>query len=718
MNKVTSSSDDRTCDVKVSYNENESSKKKLKTNDILLSQLSIDCIRNVCEYLMLIEDRKDYRLSYLTSFKDLNVVMSKCDVFGRIVSVLLGRDENLDSLESSIGLLERAHRRLIAKKILHMQDNGNKNLKLANLLRYISTKDKDRFKGVHKIAKELTEHLFIDIDREKLTNTGLEHVEEQFHSKWIWNVCELLAANAHPIEKLFSIALNINRLCSLSQSTSRRLLRNRDLLFNPLLSVLQSSITKNQEIKNALPEIKKLEGFNSKNELGVKDIQAVFFISILNLNNDKSDLNFDYNKWLDDLKENKDVTLKSFKFLQHVDEPEKTCKYIHQAFTSKKLSLVEFCDFLISYKDKFNKVLDDKLPEKFIKFKCKYGVPVSFKQYPDLLKEPNSIFSVLINNINEVYNLHKNFLNKNDNNYKNNRELIINVMREANDKNLKGFIPQCFWHEEELFLESLKWLNYTLFEEEFLDHEIPTFDQVFNDIGQDFCLECVSRYPQLGEWFGDYFEKPPRDSVLKAIEKTNGRILQAVSKWYKDDEEIVCAALKKTPNALEWVSLKLLDNKSMVSLAIEQDGKQLIWASYELMQDQELINKALLAKDPLDISLYVQTLRNAEKGDIDIPKLTAELELQSIALHGGCLTDKMTIIEKMNQYGVSIQFPIRQTEELANDKEFALFMVNSNGMLLEYFSDEIRRNKIIVDIAVRQNPDASKFSLLDVQSFG
>lgn len=711
MNKVTSSSDDRTCDVKVSYNENESSRKKLKTNDILLSQLSIDCIRNVCEYLMLIEDRKDYRLSYLTSFKDLNVVMSKCDVFGRIVSVLLGRDENLDSLESSIGLLERAHRRLIAKKILHMQYNGNKNLKLANLLRYISTKDKDRFKGVHKIAKELTEHLFIDIDREKLTNTGLEYVEEQFHSKWIWNVCELLSANAYPIEKLFSIALNINRLCSVSQSTSRSLLRNRDL-------VLQSSIVKNQEIENALHEINKLKEFDSKKELGVKDIQAVFFISILNLNNDRTDPNFDYDRWFDDLKENKDVILKRFKFFQHFDEPEKTCKYIHQAFTSKNIKSVEFYDFLISYKEKFNKVLNDKLPEKFIKSKCKYGVPVSFKQYPDLLKEPNSIFSVLINNINEIYNLPKNFLNKNDNNYKNNRDLIINVMREANDKDLNGFIPNCFWHEEELFLESLKWLNYTLFEEEFLDHEIPTFDQVFNDIGQDFCLECVSRYPQLGEWFGDYFEKPSRDSVLKAIEKTNGRILQAVSKWYEDDDEIVCAALKKTPNALEWVSLKLIDNKSIVSLAIEQDGKQLIWASYELMQDQELINKALLAKDPLDISLYVQTLKNAEKGDIDIPKLTAELELRSIALHGGCLTDKMTIIEKMNQYGVSLPIPIRQTEELANDKEFALFMVNSNGMLLQYFSDDIKRNKIIVDCAVRQNPDASKFSLLDVQSFG
>ena len=159
--------------------------------------------------------------------------------------------------------------------------------------------------------------------------------------------------------------------------------------------------------------------------------------------------------------------------------------------------------------------------------------------------------------------------------------------------------------------------------------------------------------------------------------KKSGNILNTLSTEFRNNEEIVKAAVKQNGLSLKYASEALKADKTIVEAAMNQDIMAFKYAGSSLKNNKEFVS-SLLKHDGTLIQFISPEMQN----DKEIVLIAIKQNIEVIK-------------------GIS--------EQLKNDKEFVLSLLNINGMLLEFASDELKNDVELATIAVKQNFDAIKY---------
>jgi hypothetical protein len=208
---------------------------------------------------------------------------------------------------------------------------------------------------------------------------------------------------------------------------------------------------------------------------------------------------------------------------------------------------------------------------------------------------------------------------------------------------------------------------------------------------------------------------------LEAV-KSNGFELKNVEEQFQNDKEIVIAAIRQNPNALEYASIdlkgdedivkpaifsrgqllsfvseKLKNNKKIVLIAVTNDQNALQYASAELKRDTNLLD--LLRNDVsekllIDKAIALHVIKKSKGIPIYLPK--------------EYFTDRK-IATAVARYTINISDFEKKFSTFLNDQEIALIVVTNKGYNLSIFGKTIKSNYNIALAAVTQDGDALKF---------
>ena len=144
-----------------------------------------------------------------------------------------------------------------------------------------------------------------------------------------------------------------------------------------------------------------------------------------------------------------------------------------------------------------------------------------------------------------------------------------------------------------------------------------------------------------------------RELALWAInQERSGTYLSGYMKtpdWWKRDEEIVRAVLRRYGTDLKFVSRQFRSNREIVQIAMNQNPSALQFASEHLRDDNELV------------------------------------------------------LEAVRRGGVALEFA---SSRLRDDKDLVLEAVRKSGMALEFASSRLRADREVADTAARQSASA------------
>ncbi|MEC7030111.1 MAG: DUF4116 domain-containing protein [Pseudomonadota bacterium] len=167
--------------------------------------------------------------------------------------------------------------------------------------------------------------------------------------------------------------------------------------------------------------------------------------------------------------------------------------------------------------------------------------------------------------------------------------------------------------------------------------------------------------------------------VLKLV--VNGKIhAENLPSKYKDDKEIMLAAVYKFPYALQYASDRLRDDEEVVLHAVSRCGEAIRYASERLKQGSTKI--AVLAIEKLgSCAEYYLTREIRQHEDV----------LRALYASNGKLKGKLWCMLR----------PVAKA--LKNKKDFILFAVSMNGFEYQFASDVLRADPDVIGTAVAQN---------------
>lgn len=102
-----------------------------------------------------------------------------------------------------------------------------------------------------------------------------------------------------------------------------------------------------------------------------------------------------------------------------------------------------------------------------------------------------------------------------------------------------------------------------------------------------------------------------KEEALDLVNK-NGVFLNSLSLEFKDDSDVVIAAIKNYSHSFAYASDRLKNDREIVLLALEDEGENLEYVSPELKQDKTILLKALeqslnaFKSIPEDIKQYLE----------------------------------------------------------------------------------------------------------------
>ena len=178
-------------------------------------------------------------------------------------------------------------------------------------------------------------------------------------------------------------------------------------------------------------------------------------------------------------------------------------------------------------------------------------------------------------------------------------------------------------------------------------------------------------------------EKNDKNLVITAV-KHHGYALQYASEELRNDKDVVITAVGHNGNALQYASEELQNDKDVVITAFGHNGNALQYASEELQNDKDMAMAALI--NSTEAFEYVSERLQSDKEFI---------------LHAIGQKDVDAFDDDLDSY-ISDNIP----EKLKSEKDFVLQMVSVNGMALGCVADELKVDKEVVTLAVKNNGKA------------
>lgn len=176
-------------------------------------------------------------------------------------------------------------------------------------------------------------------------------------------------------------------------------------------------------------------------------------------------------------------------------------------------------------------------------------------------------------------------------------------------------------------------------------------------------------------------------NILTEVVKNSNNALSFLAENEKNDKNLVMTAVDNYGNALEYASDELRNDKDVVITAVRNNGDALQYASEELQNDKDVAMTALLTS-PIAFGYISEMLRSDKE----------------IILHALAQKYMDPFGEVINDLDFSISENI--PENLKSEKDFVLQMVNVNGMALGCVSDELKVDKDVVMLALKNNGKA------------
>ncbi len=188
--------------------------------------------------------------------------------------------------------------------------------------------------------------------------------------------------------------------------------------------------------------------------------------------------------------------------------------------------------------------------------------------------------------------------------------------------------------------------------------------------------ECILHALSCGKVDKKYlppdWSKNPR--IAKVMMSQNGMALEDADESFKQDKEIVLAAVKQNGEALKYASESLQKDKEIVLAAVKQKGWALLYASESLKKDKEIVLTA--------IRQYGGALKHVDESFKE---------------------DKDIVLTAVKQYGLALQYA---SESFIKDKEIVLTAIRRHGRALKYADKRFKADKDIVMAAVQKNGKA------------
>jgi hypothetical protein len=154
---------------------------------------------------------------------------------------------------------------------------------------------------------------------------------------------------------------------------------------------------------------------------------------------------------------------------------------------------------------------------------------------------------------------------------------------------------------------------------------------------------------------------------------------------------------------LKYGSDNIKNNKNIVLSAVKQDSFALKYASDNLKKNEEIISNAIKNNGMILEYILEEDLQNEKKVINDPNSIKFAVLSNGLALQFASdeLKDSMEIVEKaVIQNGLAIQYA---SDKLKDSMEIVKKAVIQNGLALQYASDRLKDNKIIVNTAIKHN---------------
>ena len=199
----------------------------------------------------------------------------------------------------------------------------------------------------------------------------------------------------------------------------------------------------------------------------------------------------------------------------------------------------------------------------------------------------------------------------------------------------------------------------------------------------------------------DYKFKNDKNIVFAAVNTYGSNLLYASDK-IKNNKQIVLAAIKSEPYSLKYASDSMKNNKQVVLSAINKDGTLLIYASNKLRNNKEIVTVAV-KQNGLALEHASFSLRNNK----EIVLYATTQNIQSLEYASNRIkNNKYIMLILVKQNGFALEYT---TDYLKNDKEVVLEAVKQEGCALQNASKDLQNNKEIVLVAIKQNGFAEDY---------
>nr|WP_256493315.1 DUF4116 domain-containing protein [Endozoicomonas sp. SCSIO W0465] len=272
------------------------------------------------------------------------------------------------------------------------------------------------------------------------------------------------------------------------------------------------------------------------------------------------------------------------------------------------------------------------------------------------------------------------------------KELVLLAIEQAKDNSYK--IPLSAYRENLLKDDPLdRKLALTILAQKTFGRHLKYFSDLMND--QEVVYAAVRSHPFALEYAGAQFQAD-KALVKEAVEKM-GLVLQFASEELRDDEEIVLAAVRNNGIALAFASERLRADPKIIKAALEHAAHALEFAAKPFKQDPYYLRLAVRHHDSQHtIRRYLDVV---QRGNKELLTIAVSIDPNSFEYASHGLRDDEALAQQAVQgNGILLKFA---SCRLRGHEPTVRLAVQKNGMALEYASPDLQDNEELVKLAVQ-----------------
>ena len=211
---------------------------------------------------------------------------------------------------------------------------------------------------------------------------------------------------------------------------------------------------------------------------------------------------------------------------------------------------------------------------------------------------------------------------------------------------------------------------------------------------EDIALAAVTQDGRLLGW-ADASLRKNKEIVLAAV-ANDGNAIWDADKTLQIDHDVLLLSVQNNSSFFDKKNLKSIDNKQLTMALINRDADLIHYMNDKFKGEKDVMLLAI--KKSHESLLYTApALRNSRQFSLEAAKLNG----MAIEFIGTDYAPGRSIVYDLG----------RADNPMKNDLEIVLAAVKQNGLALQHVPISLRRNKIVVYEAVKQNKEAHEFAV-------